>query len=59
MVTTSDTESPSEARTCESEKSEFKLPADCSTEVESFNCDYYASWTFLEDVDSIEFLLMV
>ena len=52
-------DSPSETGECASERSEFRLPADCNTDEESFNCEYYASWTFLEETDSIEFVLKV
>jgi len=43
---------------CSTEQGEIKEPADCSSAPESFNCDYYASWSLDTTSDIIDFTIM-
>jgi len=44
---------------CASDVKEYKEPANCISVGDTFNCDYFASWDFDQDTDSIDVTLKV
>ena len=44
---------------CISEASEYKIPLNCDSNDHNFNCEYYASWTYDQSNDAIDFVLKV
>merc|ERR1719419_391769 len=45
------------AQDCTNDLKEYKLPPDCDSTNEGFNCDYYAKWSHDSNSDDISFTL--
>jgi len=45
------------AQDCTNDLKEYKLPSDCDSTNEGFNCDYYAKWSHDSNTDDVSFTL--